>query len=500
MTKPCSLCLLVAVLWAFSSQVGVLVAGFTYSSHQQQQQKRPTTARRFDRRTSLSIASTSLPGDERDDHNHKRNHNHNHKRQQPQRLAPLDQSPIYDERKPRRLWSSTADNQNQNQQAADHRAEWGVSKEEEITDQAFPYTPDAVVEQAFQAIAGTLYQTKKMEPSIASNASSQSMFEYRPTRKERDSGRMGVEIDGAQHLFPGYKNMSPERATRRLSLMLAAKLSMDSSWEEFENKSEDDHHDVRTTRPQKDTPRPIAVYFNTIKQALMASRELQLLKRAELGEASAAEGLAPSSSYDHVSIQCLGDKIPKALCRDRSERRRYGGLMHGYVNAAHGLILIVQPTDYNNEYRPPGPALGSIGSFQQLAAQASIEEVATVAVSPRFLSNNNNNDNNQMFDGWDQSGYQQSSTYGGVEPPKGPTPWIMRDFTPPVYCWVGNAVSLRASRNTQELDANANANANGGCYLSRVALMQTVMGRGHGKRSMFPKYCSTYFQICFLYD
>lgn len=248
--------------------------------------------------------------------------------------------------------------------------------------------------------------------------------------------------------------------------MLAAKLSMDSSWEEFENECEDNDNDDIRTSPQKDTQRPVAVYFNTIKQALMASRELQSLRRAELGE-DCTEGL--TSSYDHVSIQCLGDKIPKALRRDRSERRRYGGLTQGYVNVTHGFILIVQPTDYNNEYRPPGPAVGSIGSFQQLAAQASIEEVTTVAISPRFLSNKD------QFEGWDQSGYQQSSTYGGVEPPAGPTPWIMRDFSPPVYCWVGNAVSMRVSRD-QEFDKN------GGCYLSRVALMQTVMGRGHGKR------------------
>ena len=367
---------------------------------------------------------------------------------------------MYDDRKPRRPWSTVEDRQ------ADQLEEWGVSKEEEITDQRFPYTPDAVIDHAFQAIAGTLYQTKKMEPSIASNAVSQSIFDYRPTRKERDSGRMGVEFDGAQHLFPGNNNMSPERATRRLSLMLAAKLSMDSSWEEFEKESKDDDNDDIRTSPQKDTRRPVAVYFNTIKQALMASREMQSLKRAELGE-DCAEGLA--SSYDHVSIQCLGDKIPKALRRDRSERRRYGGLTQGYVNVTHGFVLIVQPTDYNNEYRPPGPAVGSIGSFQQLAAQASIEEVATVAISPRYLSNNN------QFEGWDQSGYQQSSTYGGVEPPKGPTPWIMRDFSPPVYCWVGNAVSLRISRD-REIDKN------GGCFLSRVALMQTVMDKGHGKR------------------
>jgi hypothetical protein len=126
MAKPCSLCL-VALLCAVSSQVGVF-AGFT-GSHQR---KRPTAARRFDRQTSSSVVS-SLPGDERD----------NHERQQQRFIAPLDLSPIYDDRKPRRPWSKV-DNQE-----ADHRADWGVSKEEEITDQEFPSTAVAVIDPAF---------------------------------------------------------------------------------------------------------------------------------------------------------------------------------------------------------------------------------------------------------------------------------------------------------------------------------------------------------------
>jgi hypothetical protein len=44
--------------------------------------------------------------------------------------------------------------------------------------------------------------------------------------------------------------------------------------------------------------------------------------------------------------------------------------------------------------------------------------------------------------GFEQSGYQQSATYGGHEPPIGPTNWLLRDLIPPVYSWVGCSLDL----------------------------------------------------------
>ena len=365
--------------------------------------------------------------------------------------SPLDEGLIEDERMPSRLSSAILDRK-------DYRSEWGVSHEAETS---FPCTVETVVDHAFLAIAGTLNNKQAMDPNQASNARSKSIFDYRPTRSERDAGRIGVEIDGASYLFQNHHLVSPERALRRVALLLAAKLSMESSWAGFENQD-----GLKKTRQQNKnrSSRPVAVYFNTIKQALAASQEIQLLKRAEAMENRDGH---EAQSFDNVKIQYLSDGIPEEMLLDRSQRRRYRGLTVGYVDPTRGLILIVQPTDYNSEYRPPGPAVGAVGSFQRLVAQASVEELPVVTISPRFLSND------APFDGWDQSGYQKSAIYGGKEPPKGPTPWVMRDFTPPVFCWVANAMSLRRPK------PEGSSDADGGGYFSRVALMQSIMDVGH---------------------
>jgi hypothetical protein len=214
------------------------------------------------------------------------------------------------------------------------------------------------------------------------------------------------------------------------------------------------------------TDRPVVVCFNTIKQALVACQELKKLKEEDL-----------SPAYDNIKIQCLADGIPREMRIDRNQRRRYRGLSDGYVSVARGLFMIVQPTDYNAEYLPPGPAVGAVNNFQQIVAQASIEELPTIALSPRFLSNDS-----PFGGGWDQSGYQKSAIYGGIEPPKGPTPWIMRDFTPPVYCWIGNAFTLgQPPRMDQEQSQ---------CHLSRVLLTQSVMDEGHSWHIFAAKECA----------
>jgi hypothetical protein len=72
------------------------------------------------------------------------------------------------------------------------------------------------------------------------------------------------------------------------------------------------------------------------------------------------------------------------------------------------LVLVVQPTDWNNEVNPPSPSVGTVQQLQSLLAKASIARIPAVVVSPRLT---------EQFDerGIEQSGYQQSSTYGGVE-------------------------------------------------------------------------------------
>ena len=383
-----------------------------------------------------------------------------------QHFSLLDSTGWYAEAKPRRLQglNPRTGSPPATKTIPNFEETWGLERDREVE---FPATLADVVEKSFSAIAGTLYQTHAPDPNVASNAMSRSIFTQRPVRKSRDAGRIGLEIDGVEHLFPYPYQVSSSAAIRRFALLLAAKLSRKESWTSFE-KCEDamcntlDH-------------RPIVVCFNTIKQALAASSELQQLRQVYFREQSKQFGTSP---YDNVRIQCIHDEIPKELHLNPSQRRRNNGLLDGFVNATKGLILVVQPTDYNEECQSPGPAIDSLGNFQKLAARATIEETAIVAVSPRFLSNEN------AYGGWDQSGYQMSATYGGIEPPQGPTPWIMRDFTPPAFCWIANALPLARSgpRCTDERD--------GQYFLSRVALTQSVMDPGHLWNVFVAKECS----------
>jgi hypothetical protein len=366
-----------------------------------------------------------------------------------------------DEGQPRRLESNSDYASSSSPQNC--KEEWGLSRDYE---KDFPSTVNQVVDEAFSAIAGTLYQTQKLDPNIASNAMSTSIFTQRPVRKIPDAGRIGIEIDGVEHLFSGARHrVSPSSGIRRVSLLLAAKLSRKESWESFE---------VNEDPVKVLDYRPVTVCFNTIKQALVASRDLKLLK---LEHARGPGKSGVESPYENIKVQCVQDGIPDSLSLNRSRRRRNNGLSSGLVNATKGLLVVVQPTDYNMEHLPPGPAVHAVGDFQKLAAQAAVEEVPVVALSPRFLSND------FPYWEWDQSGYQKSSIYGGIEPPKGPTPWIMRDFSPPVFCWVGDALRLgRPSRNTDDCGEQ--------CHLARVAVTQSVMDSGHSWQIFVAKECT----------
>jgi hypothetical protein len=366
--------------------------------------------------------------------------------------------------RPGRLWSYHSNQQE------DYKSEWGVVHDESST-QDFPQTVEEVVDKAFDAIAGTLCHKQRLDPNVASNARSKSIFTHRPVRNQGDAGRLGVEIDGAELLFQGEhrSRRSSGDAIRGVALKLAAKLSSNQFWEAFEDEETIAEHTLAS--------RPVTVCFNTIRQALVASQELRKLKQEEAEPRSRTQSTNQiMTSYDNVIIQCLADGIPVEMRMDRTQRRRYRGLADGHVNATRGIFIIVQPTDYNAEYPPPGPAVGAINNFQTIVAQASIEEIPMIALSPRFLSNDA-----PSGGGWDQSGYQKSSTYGGLEPPKGPTPWVMRDFTPPVYCWIGSAVSLASPSKRHEEYKQ--------CYLSRVALTQSVMHEQHSWHMFAAKDC-----------
>ena len=367
--------------------------------------------------------------------------------------------PLFRERRPKRLDFSIDYTSARPQ---DYKEDWGFCRDHE-TD--FPSTVDEVVDAAFSAVAGTLYSTQKLDPNIASNAMSKSIFTHRPTRSKLDAGRIGLEIDGAEHLFPEERHMSQASGIRRVSLVLAAKLSRKESWEPFE---------VEKASASATNYRPVTVCFNTIKQALAASHDLRLLK-LDHARGPGMDGV--ESPYENILVQCVQDGIPKCLQVDRSKRRRNNGLASGFVDATKGLLLVVQPTDYNMEYMPPGPAVDAVANFQRLAAQATVEEVPIIALSPRFLSNET------PYGGWDQSGYQRSAIYGGTEPPNGPAPWVMRDFSPPVFCWIGVALQLGSPIwNRDDLGEQ--------CHLARVSLTQSVMDPGHSWHIFAAKLCT----------
>ena len=285
----------------------------------------------------------------------------------------------------------------------DDYTEWGLVHQE-ITNKC-PMTPVQVVNEVFDAIAGTLYDKQKLDPAIVSNSRSNSLYTHRPIRSSSDAGRIGIEIDGAEFLFPS--RISANRAQRIFSLILAAKLSHNFSWNEYE----DQNHSANSFRP-------VALSFNTIKEALLARREMQIMQRDCRTERERA-------AFNHVIIQTLSDGIPKALYVAKSTKRKYRSFKNLAVNATKGLLVVVQPTDFNQEFDPARPSLHSLNDFQKTIACALLQETPVVVISPRFLSYG---DTEAPDNEINQNGFQQASFYGGKEPPRGPAPFILRDL------------------------------------------------------------------------
>ena len=336
--------------------------------------------------------------------------------------------------------------------------QWGVETiDNPLQQPTCPGSIDSVAQAAFHAISSTLYCQNYLDPNIVSNAMAVSVSDKRPVGfaywpPGRDVGRLGIEIDGARHLLMGPNNSNSNsnnnrdrdnakikssrdlssydiprslngrvvsrreydqhiidmegRALRRLSLVLASKLSQ-APWAGMEDMDETISHDDKQSKP-----RPVALFFNTLRQALMASKELQLLQKV------AKHNNQDDTLYDNIRILCLGsDGIPKDMTHapttdtNGKQRRKWGAsrdLSDGKVDPKSGLILVVQPTDFNNELKPPTPAIGTVQQLQALLARATVAQLPTVVISPRLT---------EQFDGTgiDQSGYQRSSTYGGVE-------------------------------------------------------------------------------------
>jgi hypothetical protein len=381
---------------------------------------------------------------------------------------PALESPMYSEERPRRLISNDLRHHQRRRATEIASNDWGV--EHHVPPPAsFPDTVETVADAAFNAISATLYDKQMLDPNVVQNAyQGDTVHGRRPVRNSWDAGRIGVEIDGAKYLFSGSSlldrsfsdsgEITNADAVRRVALNLAEKLSR-APW--------DGHESEPTLGPR----RPVVLYFNQIRQALAASYELRVLKKQAASEGN-------GQAYEKVTIVNLGNgaTIPEEMTLHRPRGRgkpKHARLAAGKVDPTRGLLLVVQPSDYNDEYRPPGPAIGALESFQKLIARASVEEIPVVCLSPRFLANDD-----PAATSWDQSGYQQSATYGGLEPPRGPTPWLLRDFSPPSFCWVGNALELSGA-SSPPTGASFQDSSGRESYYSRISLMQSVMHKGH---------------------
>mmetsp|Transcript_6084 Transcript_6084/g.10612 ORF Transcript_6084/g.10612 Transcript_6084/m.10612 type:complete len:435 (+) Transcript_6084:837-2141(+) len=320
--------------------------------------------------------------------------------------------------------------------AVDYEQDWGIEKDLGVAPR-FPARPMDLIDDAWEAVVATMHGEEKLDPNVLANARSSSILKYRPVRRDHDRGRIGIEIDGAQNLFSHSNPRHRQSALRLVSLLLAAKLS-EGPWEGFEEK-------------QKEFTRPVAIYFNTIKQSLVASQDLANLRQLY------------DFNFDNIVVGCLGqDEIPEHM--QNAAGKRVKRLAKGMVDPRQGVIIVVQPTDFNDEFRPPGPSIGTLGDLQQLSTRAQIHALPVVVVSPRFLSHKHHE-----YPCWDQSGYQASEVYGGVEPPRGPTPWVMRDFSPPVFVWI--SASSHPPRQESLLDMSPDP--------AKVSLLYSVMHERH---------------------
>jgi hypothetical protein len=284
---------------------------------------------------------------------------------------------MHDERRPRRILPP------EEPRYLITSTDWGIHQHKNPP--SFPTTAEDLVDNIVDSIEATLQGQTAADPNIVQNAMQGHIpFGRRPVRREWDNSRIGIEIDGAATLFP---QSSEPRAIQKLALALAHKLSNNNS-------------------------RPVGVFFNSIQQAI-AARQHQ------------------HSETDKISIMSLHDcNVPSIMKQnDKSQpNRRQGGAAIGSISIdpSRGILLVCQPTDWLQEYKPPSPSIGTISSLQTLVARATLNGLVTVVLSPRLSSEQ------AMYD---QSGYQQSATFGGTEPPN-QTPWILRDFSPPVYSWV----------------------------------------------------------------
>lgn len=334
---------------------------------------------------------------------------------------------------------------------------WGVERQLDVSD--FPSSFEEVADEVCDAIVGTLCGLQRPDPNVVSNAMHQSVLDYRPThplssskqrwlrgddvnakpkkssKSEQDIPlRMGVEIDGAGYLSK-QSTFDEGRAMRILALHIANRLST--------LPMEMNAHNSLTRRT-----RSVAVYFNTVEQSLLASRELNRWK--------IDHEYTGNISFDDMHIYCLGqDTLP---FKGKSQRQQSSKDWNKNTDSKESIILIVKPTDYDatsHERHHPTIQANVVDKLQTLLFQAAASSIPAVVLSPRLselppLQQSSFQGYKRTGpSGFEQSGFQISSTYGGIEPPVGPTSWLLRgkksriDF---IHLFSGNELNIETCK------------------------------------------------------
>ncbi|KAL7541736.1 hypothetical protein ACHAXR_011173 [Thalassiosira sp. AJA248-18] len=397
---------------------------------------------------------------------------------------------------------------------------WGV--EHHPSPASFPSTFEEVADEVFRAISGTICGLQRPDPNVASNAMHESVLDYRPTQptwaskrrwangddedamKKQQSwrkeipARIGIEIDGAAYLSDQPNDEG--RAMRIVSLQIAQRLST-LPWDDMESSA---------------GLRSVALYFNSMEQSLLASRELSRWKDKKENNYDA--------SLDCIYINCLGqDSLPSNMVKEKGQHNQQRS-KNGNKNTVPGsIILVVKPTDFDTDSlvpihddsrsfhvhgHQPTIQVDVVEKLQTLLFQASASSIPAVVLSPRLselppLQQPFAEDYKKTGpSGFEQSGFQKSATFGGIEPPVGPTSWLLRDLVPPVYVWAGCANTIGQRKNSRrslrsivasfrqqqqkqlrqcEPDKDGDEDYHEGTYTyySRVALTQSAMETGH---------------------
>ena len=287
--------------------------------------------------------------------------------------------------------------------------EWSF---EQLSDhREFPCSYGAIVEEAVEALGATLVGSQRPSPNVVGNAIG-NVLQYRPAHRTRPGSneRMGIEVDGLSFLDGSFR--TEDSALRFFSILLAREIS---------------HSFDKNCR--------VAIFFSSLEESLLAVNDLKKM------DVSA-----------NISINCITqDSLPASMMKG-SERKRD----HNRDIDKSNVVLIVKPSDLANGRLQPGMS----DRLQKIFFQASASSVPTVVLSPR-LSELSSRVRPGM-NGLEQSGFQESSSYGGLEPPK-QTLWLLRDLVPPAYTWAITKVSCGEGRD----------------HLASVAMRQTAMETGH---------------------